>query len=96
MSQLTSSRPLRWSLLAAPLAGVLVLAGCSGGGGGDATGDPEAGAGFTLMISQANDAENFYPDTVEKFTEATGIRGRGDPLPRRRVQHTGHNSAAGG
>ena len=47
MSQLTSSRPLRWSLLAAPLAGVLVLAGCSGDGGGDSTGDPEAGAGFT-------------------------------------------------
>ena len=81
MSQLTSSRPLRWSLLAAPLAGALVLAGCSGGGGGDASGDPEAGAGFTLMISQANDAENFYPDTVKKFTEATGIQVEVIPYP---------------
>ena len=79
MSHLTSSRSPRWSLLAAPLAGVLVLAGCSGGG--DSNGDPEAGAGFSLMVSQANDAETFYQETVDKFTEATGIEIEVIPYP---------------
>ena len=33
------------------------------------------------MISQANDAETFYPDTVDKFTEATGIEIEVIPYP---------------
>ena len=41
MSQLSTNRHLRWSLLALPVAGVLVLAGCSGSAddGGDSTDD---------------------------------------------------------
>ncbi|WP_243075311.1 ABC transporter substrate-binding protein [Microbacterium sp. SS28] len=73
MPQHTASRPLRWSLLAAPVAGVLILAGCSAGGdGGDSTGD--AGSeGFSIMVAQANDADDFYAQTAKKYTDETGV-----------------------
>ena len=53
MSQLSTNRHLRWSLLALPVAGVLVLAGCSGSadnGSGDSTEDP-GNAGFSVMVA---------------------------------------------
>ncbi|SDG58659.1 ABC transporter substrate-binding protein [Microbacterium pygmaeum] len=74
MSQHSTSRHLRWSLLALPVAGVLVLAGCSGStdNGGDSSGDPEA-TGFSLMVAQANDADDFYAQTAAKYSEETGV-----------------------
>jgi raffinose/stachyose/melibiose transport system substrate-binding protein len=74
MTQLTSRR-LRWALLAIPAAGALVLAGCSGSsdnGGGDSTEDP-AGTGFSIMVAQANDADDYYAKMAEKYTEETGV-----------------------
>ena len=75
MSQLSTNR-LRWSLLAVPVAGVLVLAGCSGSssddGGGSSTEDP-AGAGFSVMVAQANDQDDAYAQMLEKYSEETGV-----------------------
>ncbi|HKP07873.1 MAG TPA: extracellular solute-binding protein [Microbacterium sp.] len=81
MPQHTASRPLRWSLLAAPLAGVLILAGCSGGGdnGGD-SGD-SADEGFTLMVAESNDADNYYEQLTEMYTEETGVPVEVIPYP---------------
>ena len=99
MSQLSNNRHFRWSLLAAPVAGVLILAGCSGGGGGTddggSTEEPAAGAGFSLMVAQANDADDYYAQLAEQYTEETGIGHRGHPLPLRRLQHPGDDAAAG-
>ncbi|QKJ20416.1 ABC transporter substrate-binding protein [Microbacterium hominis] len=81
MSQQTFPRPLRWSLLAAPVAGALVLAGCSGSGDSGSSDEPEAGAGFTVMVAQANDADDFYAQTLSKFSEETGIEVEVIPYP---------------
>lgn len=75
MPQHTASRRLRWSLLAAPLAGVLILAGCAGASNdedGGSTGDAEA-EGFSLMVAQANDADDYYQQLVDQYTEETGV-----------------------
>ncbi|AZS37487.1 hypothetical protein CVS47_02124 [Microbacterium lemovicicum] len=75
MSQHMLRRQLRWSLLAVPVAGVLVLAGCSGGStdnGGGASGDP-ATTGFSIMVAQANDADDFYAQTAKKYSDETGV-----------------------
>ena len=62
MSQHTASRRLRWSLLAAPVAGVLILAGCAGntddGGGTNDDGGDATDAGFSIMVAQSNDADD--------------------------------------
>lgn len=74
MSQLSTNRHFRWSLLALPVAGVLALAGCSGSadnGGGSS--ESPAAVGFSLMVAQANDADDFYAQTAAKYTEETGI-----------------------
>ncbi|WP_439592915.1 ABC transporter substrate-binding protein [Microbacterium sp.] len=73
MSQLSSRRHLRWGLLAAPVVGVLVLAGCAGSSddGGD-SGDGDA-VGFSVMVAQANDADDFYAQILDKYTEETGV-----------------------
>lgn len=77
MPQHTASRPLRWSLLAAPVVGVLILAGCSAGGSGGSTGgasgDAGAGTGFSLMVAQANDADDYYAKMAQKYTDETGV-----------------------
>ena len=76
MSQHMIRRQLRWSLVAVPITGVLVLAGCSGGsgdtGGGDSSADP-ATTGFSIMVAQANDADDFYAQTAAKYSEETGV-----------------------
>lgn len=75
MPQHSRIRHLRWSLLAIPAAGVLVLAGCSGpttAGDGGSSADPKA-VGFSLMVAQANDADDFYAQTAKKYTEETGV-----------------------
>ena len=95
MPQHTASRRLRWSLLAAPVAGVLILAGCSGTSDGDSTSTPGADVGFSIMVAQANDADDFYAQTAEAYTKETGVADRGHPLPLRRLQHAGHHAAAG-
>lgn len=81
MSQHMLRRQLRWSLLAVPVAGVLVLAGCSGGStdnGGGASGDP-ATTGFSIMVAQANDADDFYAQTAKKYSDETGVPSRSSP-----------------
>ena len=83
MSQLSTNRHLRWSLLALPLAGVLVLAGCSGSAdndGGDSTEDP-GNAGFSVMVAQANDADDFYAQILDKYSEETGTKIEVIPYP---------------
>ena len=72
MSQHPASRPIRWALLAAPVAGALVLAGCSAGGGDDGSTD-DAAEGFSIMVAQANDADDFYAQTAKKYTDETGV-----------------------
>ena len=84
MPQHTASKPLRWSLLAAPVVGVLVLAGCSGAtsnsGDGDSADSADAGS-FTLMVAQANDADDFYAQMVTKYSEETGAEIEVIPYP---------------
>jgi raffinose/stachyose/melibiose transport system substrate-binding protein len=65
---------MRWSLLAAPVAGALILAGCSTGtdDGGSADDGADA-AGFSMMVAAANDADDFYAETAAKYTEETGV-----------------------
>lgn len=86
MPQHTRTGQLRWMFLAAPLAGALVLAGCAGGsddnGGGDggATGEP-GNAGFSVMVAQANDEDDFYAQMLEKYSEETGTEIEVIPYP---------------
>jgi raffinose/stachyose/melibiose transport system substrate-binding protein len=83
MPQHPASKQLRWSLLAAPVAGALVLAGCAGGGGGDDGGSADDGAadGFSIMVAQANDADDFYAQTAAAYTEETGVEIEVIPYP---------------
>lgn len=83
MSQLSTNRRIRWSLLAAPLAGVLVLAGCAAGGGTDDGGSTEepGSVGFSMMVAQANDADDFYAQTAAAYTEETGVEIEVIPYP---------------
>ncbi|WP_374976011.1 ABC transporter substrate-binding protein [Microbacterium trichothecenolyticum] len=84
MPQHTASR-LRWPLLAAPIAGVLILAGCSGGGaddGGNTNDDGgDTAAGFSLMVAQANDQDDYWGETAAKYTEETGVEIEVIPYP---------------
>lgn len=83
MPQHPASKQLRWSLLAAPVAGALVLSGCAGGGGGDDGGSADNGApdGFSIMVAQANDADDFYAQTAAAYTEETGVEIEVIPYP---------------
>ncbi|MEU1971431.1 extracellular solute-binding protein [Microbacterium sp. NPDC019599] len=83
MPQHTASRQLRWSLLAAPVAGVLILAGCSAGGDdGGSTGDGDGtAAGFSVMVAQANDQDDFYAQILEQYSEETGVEVEVIPYP---------------
>ena len=80
MSQHPASKPLRWSLLAAPVAGVMLLAGCSGGGDTGST-DGASADGFSLMVAQANDADDFYAQMAAAYTEETGTEIEVIPYP---------------
>jgi len=82
MSQLSTSRHLRWSLLAVPVAGVLVLAGCSGSAddSGDSTADA-ADAGFSVMVAQANDQDDAYAQMLDKYSKETGVKVEVIPYP---------------
>lgn len=81
MSQL-STRRLRWALLAIPAAGALVLAGCSGSAdnGGGSTEEPGK-AGFSVMVAQANDADDFYAQILQKYSDETGVEVEVIPYP---------------
>ncbi|MGC5171921.1 ABC transporter substrate-binding protein [Micromonospora sp. DT81.3] len=85
MSQQTATRHLRWTLLAIPVTGALLLAGCTGGGGdsGDSDGGSGDGgaAGFSMMVAAANDADDFYAQTAAKYTEETGVEIEVIPYP---------------
>ena len=70
MPQHSTLRPLRLPLLAAPLAGILLLAGCSGGGD---SGSGGAATGFTVMVAQANDDDQAYAKTLEAYGKEKGI-----------------------
>ncbi len=75
MSQHSTSRHLRWSLLAIPAAGALILSGCSGSGdngGGGSTTDPTA-TGFSIMVAQANDADDYYAQLAAQYSDETGV-----------------------
>jgi raffinose/stachyose/melibiose transport system substrate-binding protein len=83
MPQHTASRRLRWSLLAAPVAGILILAGCSAGdGGGNGGSTEDAGkTGFSIMVPQSNDADDYYAQTAKKYTDETGVPVEVIPYP---------------
>jgi len=84
MSQLSTDRRFRWSLLAAPVAGVLILAGCSGSpdnGGDDGSTEEPAAAGFSLMVAQANDADDYYAQMAAAYGEETGVEIEMIPYP---------------
>ena len=84
MPQHTASR-LRWPLLAAPIAGVLILAGCTGGNaddGGDSNdGGGDTAAGFSVMVAQANDQDDYYEKTLQAYSEETGVEIEVIPYP---------------
>ena len=80
MSQHPASKPLRWSLLAAPVAGVMLLAGCSGGGDTGSS-DGASADGFSIMVAQANDADDFYAQMAAAYTEETGTEIEVIPYP---------------
>lgn len=82
MPQHQTLRPLRWSLLAAPAAAVLVLAGCSGSSdNGGSTTDPETPVGFSLMVAQANDQDDYYAVMADMYSEQTGTEIEVLPYP---------------
>ncbi|WP_345802858.1 extracellular solute-binding protein [Microbacterium sp. AZCO] len=75
MSQQTRTGALRWPLLTAPVIGALLLAGCAAGGesgadGGDGGSDP---AGFSIMVAQSNDADDYWGQFAAQYTEETGV-----------------------
>lgn len=79
------SRRMRWSLLAVPMAGALVLAGCSGSTDNDADDGGDTGddtlAGFSVMVAQANDQDDFYAQILEQYSEETGVEVEVIPYP---------------
>jgi raffinose/stachyose/melibiose transport system substrate-binding protein len=84
MSQHPVTRHLRWTLLAVPVTGALLLAGCSGSSGdsndsGD-SGDADS-TGFSMMVAQANDADDFYAQTAAAYTKETGVKVEVIPYP---------------
>ena len=82
MSQLFTSGQFRWSLIAASAAGALVLSGCSGSTATDSNGtDGSTAAGFTVMVAQANDADDYYAKTLEKYSSETGVKIEVIPYP---------------
>lgn len=64
------SRPGRWVFVAVPVASVLALAGCSGGGGGQ---DGDASGSFTVMVPQSNEGEIAYEQIFETYSAETGV-----------------------
>lgn len=81
MSQLSTSRHIRWSLLAIPAAGALVLAGCSGSSdNGGSSADPGK-TGFSVMVAAANDADDYYQQILDKYSEETGVAIEVIPYP---------------
>lgn len=85
MTQQKATRRLRATLLAAPVLGALVLAGCSGGsdnGDGDSGDGGEAAAtGFSLMVAQSNDEDDYYAQLTADYTEETGVEVEVIPYP---------------
>ncbi len=79
------SRRMRWSLLAVPMVGALVLAGCSGSTDNDADDGGDTGddtlAGFSVMVAQANDQDDFYAQILEQYSEETGVEVEVIPYP---------------
>lgn len=82
MSQRSISRQLRFSLFAIPVAGALVLAGCSGttDNGGESTEEPTA-VGFSIMVAAANDADDYYAQLAAQYAEEAGIEIEVIPYP---------------
>lgn len=82
MTQHIADRRARWALLAAPALGLLVLAGCSAGGGSDPSGSADPGkTGFSMMVPQANDADDGYAKLAAEYTKETGVPVEVVPYP---------------
>ena len=85
MSQHSATRVLRWPLLAAPLIGVLVLAGCSSDGGGSDGGTETGGggeaSGFSIMVAKTNDADDYWSKFAAQYSEETGVDVEVIPYP---------------
>jgi raffinose/stachyose/melibiose transport system substrate-binding protein len=83
MPQQPASKSLRWSLLAAPVAGAMILAGCAAGGA-DTDGGDDGGASsdsFSIMVAQANDQDVAYEQLLEQYSEETGVEVEVIPYP---------------
>src|SRR5690349_4867773 len=74
MSPHTPPEALRWPLLAAPLIGALILAGCASPDGGS-EGEPGGGesSGFSIMVAQSNDADDYWAEFATQYTDETGV-----------------------
>lgn len=85
MSQHSAIGALRWPLLAAPLVGALVLAGCASGGSGSDEGDGGSdggeSVGFSIMVAQSNDADDYWAQFAAQYTEETGVEVEVIPYP---------------
>ena len=85
MSQHSARGVPRWPLLAAPLIGVLVLAGCTSGagesGGTDEGGGDSQSAGFSIMVAQSNDADDYWAKFAAQYSEETGVEVEVIPYP---------------
>lgn len=73
---------LRWSLLAAPVAGALLLAGCAGGGNDDGS-DSAGGSAdsFSVMVPQTNDQDTAYQQFLDQYSEESGVEVEVIPYP---------------
>ena len=85
MSQHTATGAFRWPLLAAPLIGALLLAGCtSGGESGGGTDGGDGGSkstGFSIMVAQSNDADDYWAQFAAQYSEETGVEIEVVPYP---------------
>lgn len=81
MAQHSLKRHPQLPLIAAVGAGVLLLTGCTGSSGGAGNTDEPGATGFTLMVAQANDADDYYAQMTTKYSEETGIKIEVIPYP---------------
>lgn len=84
MPQQTVSR-LRLPLLAAPIVGALLLAGCATGTEppptSAPTSEPAPQADFSVMVAQANDQDDYLQKTLEAYAAEVGINIEVIPYP---------------
>lgn len=78
MSDTITHTHARWAPLAGLATGALLLAGCSAG---TAESESTETPGFSLMVAQANDEDDFWEQLVDQYAEETGVAVEVIPYP---------------